>query len=94
VRTHQGVALETGGQSGDLEGLSKVEDVDSESVAELAEEGQAFEAGIVDGVENAPDADQSEVTTEEVPEGDIPPEYRNLHEREDWASSANSRIGC
>ena len=40
-------------QSGDLEGLSKVERVDSESVNELMEEGNAFEAGIVSGLENS-----------------------------------------
>ena len=43
------------GQSGDLEGLSTVEDADSESVQELAEEGQGFEAGIIEGVERAED---------------------------------------
>jgi hypothetical protein len=80
ARIHQGVALGTAGQSGDVQGLSSVEDVDSESVAELAEEGQGFEAGIVDGVQNAPDADKGEVRTQEVPEDDVPSEYR---ERED-----------
>jgi hypothetical protein len=80
ARIRQGVALETGGQSGDLQGLSSVEDVDSESVSELIEEGQAFEAGIVDGVENAPDADEGEVTTEEVPEDDVPSEYQSGRE--------------
>jgi hypothetical protein len=48
---------------------------DSESVEELLEEGQAFEAGVVDGVENAPDADQGEIHTREVPEDDVPQEY-------------------
>jgi hypothetical protein len=80
ARIHQGVGLETGGQSGDTQGLSSVEDVDSESVSELAEEGQALEAGIVDGVENAPDADEGGIRTEEVPEDDISPEYRDLRE--------------
>jgi hypothetical protein len=83
ARIHQGVALEKAGQSGDVEGLSNAEEADSESVSELAEEGQAFEASVVDGVENAPDADQGEVTTEEVPEDDIPAEYRNRREQED-----------
>jgi hypothetical protein len=55
--------------------LSESESVDSESVAELAEEGQAYEAEVVSGVENAPDADQGEVKTHEVPEDDVPPEY-------------------
>ncbi len=83
ARIRQGVALEKAGQSGDVQGLSEVEDVDSESVAELAEEGQAYEASVVDGVENAPDADEAEVKTEEVSEDDVPPEYRNPREQED-----------
>lgn len=74
----QGVGLTAaGGQSGDIQGLSGIEDVDSESVRELAEEGQDFEAGIISGVENAPDPDVSEVKTHEVPEDDVPEEYRN-----------------
>ena len=36
---HQGVALGKAGQSGDVQALSSVEDVDSESVEELVEEG-------------------------------------------------------
>lgn len=77
AQIRQGVGLAEGGQSGDLQGLSGVEDVDSESVRELAEEGQDYEAGIVDGVENAPDPDVSEVKTREVNEDDVPEEYRN-----------------
>jgi hypothetical protein len=78
AQIRQGVGLSAeGGQSGDIQGLSGVEDVDSESVRELAEEGQDFEAGIVSGVENAPDPDVSEVKTHEVPEDDVPEEYRN-----------------
>jgi hypothetical protein len=50
-------------------------DADSESVEELAEEGNAFEADAVEGVEDAADADVSEVTTREVPEDDVPAEY-------------------
>jgi hypothetical protein len=83
ARIHQGVALGKPGQSGDLQGLSTIEDVDSESVAELAEEGQGFEAGIVAGVENAPDAEEGEVHTAEVPEDDVPSEYRGYREREE-----------
>ncbi len=82
ARIHQGVALGEAGQSGDVQGLSGVEDVDSESVSELVEEGQAFEAGIVDGVENAPDADEGGIRTREVPEDDVSPEYRDYRERE------------
>ena len=65
----------TGGQSGDLQGLSDREDTGPESVEELLEEGQAFEAEAVSGVENAPDADKSGVRTKEVPEDDVPAEY-------------------
>ena len=63
------------GQSGDLQGLSDVEAADSESVDELVEEGNAFEADVVAGVENAGDADEKEVRTHEVPEDDVPGEY-------------------
>src|SRR5580765_5425354 len=41
------------GQSGDLQGLSNVQGADSESVDELIEEGNAFEAEVVTGVEDA-----------------------------------------
>jgi len=62
-------------QAGDFQGLPGSEEADSESVRELAEEGQDFEAEIIDAVENAPDPDVAEVTTREVPEDDVPPEY-------------------
>ena len=62
-------------QSGDLEGLSHAERADSESVDELVEEGNAFEAGAVAGVEEADDQDTREVHTHEVPEDDVPDEY-------------------
>jgi hypothetical protein len=64
-----------GAGGGDFEGVSIVEGVDSESADELLEEGQAFEAGIVSGVEDAGDADEVEVTTHEVPQDDVPGEY-------------------
>jgi hypothetical protein len=63
------------GQSGDLQGLSDVESADSESVDELIEEGNAFEAEVVSGVERAGDNDEKEVRTHEVPEDDVPEEY-------------------
>jgi len=66
--------LETGGQSGDTQGLSDVPSANSESVKELVEEGQYFEAAAVSGIENAPDADVAEVTTTEVPQDEIPGE--------------------
>jgi hypothetical protein len=68
-------ASRSGGQSGDLQGLSDVESVDSESVDELIEEGNSFEAGVVLGVEDAGDRAAREVRTHEVPEDDVPGEY-------------------
>ena len=68
----RGLGLESGGQSGDTERISRAEIADSESVEDLLEEGQAFEAGVVDAVENAP---AGEVRTREVPEDDVPQEY-------------------
>jgi hypothetical protein len=73
--TTRGLGPGAGGQAGDTEGLSEEESVDSESVEELVEEGQAFEAGVISGVENAPDADQGEVRTRQVPVDDVPQEY-------------------
>jgi hypothetical protein len=61
--------------SGDLQGLSNAETVDSESVGELIEEGNAFEAEVVAGVEDAASHDEREVRTHEVPEDDVPGEY-------------------
>ena len=69
------------GQSGDIQGMSRPAEADSESVEELVEEGNAFEASIVDGVENAKDPDVSEVTTRQVSEDDVPEEYRNANDR-------------
>jgi hypothetical protein len=71
----KGLGANSGGQSGDLQGLSNSAGADSESVDELLEEGNAFEAEVVEGVQNVPDADQGEIRTHEVPEDDVPEEY-------------------
>ena len=63
------------GQSGDTQGLSDVAEAGSESVQELVEEGQSFEAEAISGVEDAPDPDVAEVHTKQVPEDDVPVEY-------------------
>ena len=68
----EGLGARPGEQSGDLQGLSNVQGADSESVDELLEEGNAFEADVVKGVE---DADAGEVRTHEVPQDDVPGEY-------------------
>ena len=73
----RGLGAGVAGQSGDLQGLSGRERAESESVSELLEEGNAFEAEVVKGVEDAGDADEGEVVTHEVPEDDVPGEYRD-----------------
>jgi hypothetical protein len=74
ARPRQG-RIFSGRESGDLEGLSRREEADSESVDELLEEGNSFEAGVVAGVEEADESDEKEVHTHEVPEDDVPDEY-------------------
>ena len=68
-----GLGPGSGGQSGDLQGLSDRRRASSESVDELLEEGNAFEAEVVKGVEDV--VDEEEVHTHEVPEDDVPGEY-------------------
>src|SRR5260370_19028807 len=65
----------SGGQSGDLQGLSNIEGADSESVDELLEEGNAFEADVVAGVEDAGNAEEREGRTHEVAEEDWARQY-------------------
>jgi hypothetical protein len=61
----RGTGSAAAGQSGDLQGLPRDAVGDSESVEELIEEGQAHEAELVSGVENAPGPEQGEVHTHE-----------------------------
>ena len=71
----EGTGPDSGGQSGDTQGLSDAAEAGSESVEELLEEGQSFEAEAISGVEDAPDPDVAEVHTKQVPEDDVPSEY-------------------
>jgi hypothetical protein len=71
----EGLGGRSGEQAGDLQGLSNVQGADSESVDELLEEGNAFEADVVKGVEDAGDTDEREVRTHEVPQDGVPGEY-------------------
>jgi hypothetical protein len=73
-----GLGYGSAGQSGDIQGLSSREVDDSESVEELVEEGQGWEAAAIQGVEDADSP--NEVRTHEVPEDDVPEEY--LHDGE------------
>ena len=62
--------------AGDLSELPAEPEASSESVEELVDEGQYYEAEVVDGVENAPSADVEEVTMHERPsvEGESVPD--------------------
>ena len=82
IRTYPAVSTKesglgpgSAGQSGDTQGLSDVAEAGSESVEELVEEGQSFEAEVISGVEDAADPDVAEVHTKQVPEDDVPSEY-------------------
>jgi hypothetical protein len=84
-RDHDEFGPDSAGQSGDTQQISNIPDADSESVEELVEEGNSFEAGVIEGVEDVPDADVAEVTTREVPEDDVPEEYRDQDRDRDVA---------
>lgn len=70
----KGPRPESAGQSGDDMGLSNEEEAGSESVAELVEEGQYFEAEALGGLER-PYPDTGEVRTRQVLADDVPEEY-------------------
>jgi len=73
-----GLGPDSAGQSGDTQGLSSVAEMAPESVEELVETEQTLEAEVISGIENAPPADEGEVTTrgERPADEDIPPEER------------------
>lgn len=56
------------GQSGDTQGLSEVAESNAESITELVEEGQYFEAAVISGVEEASEAEVEAVHTKQVQE--------------------------
>jgi len=59
------LASDSAGQSGDAQGLSQSADADEESVEELADTDQAYEAEAVDGLEDAADHPERPVQTRE-----------------------------
>jgi len=61
---------DSGGQSGDLTGLEEEPEARPDSVEDLVETGQYYEAEVVEGIEDAPPADEAEVTTHERPAGE------------------------
>ena len=56
---------DSAGQSGDAQGLSQIADADEESIGELAETDQAYEAEAVEGLEDAADHPERAVRTRE-----------------------------
>jgi hypothetical protein len=70
------VGAESGGQSGSAQRLSTVEDANEESVEELSDTDQAYEAAVVEGVEDAADHPERPVHThlEYGRPDDLPPE--------------------
>jgi hypothetical protein len=69
------VGPDSAGQSGDSQGLSQDADAADESVEELGDKGQAYEAGIVKGIEDAEDHPERPVQTHEKQSEieDVPP---------------------
>jgi hypothetical protein len=70
------VGSDSAGQSGDTQGLSQIADAADESVEELTDTEQAYEAEVVAGVEDAADHPERPVCTSEdyARAADIPPE--------------------
>jgi hypothetical protein len=58
-------ASDSAGQSGDAQGLSQVADADEESVKELTETEQTYEAAAVEGLQDAADHPERAVHTRE-----------------------------
>ena len=54
-RDHGQFGPDSAGQSGDTQDLSPHADAADESVEELADDGQYYEAGVIEGVEDAAD---------------------------------------
>jgi len=76
----RGLGPDSAGQSGDTQGLPDEAEANSQSILELVEEGQFFEADVTDGVEDA-ESDVAEVRTRQVSEDDVPAEYLNNGEQ-------------
>ncbi|HUI83852.1 MAG TPA: transcription termination factor NusA [Candidatus Binatia bacterium] len=64
-------AADSAGQSGDDLGLSQQPQATEDSVADLVDSGQYFEAEVVEGVESAPPADEAELTSHERPASEL-----------------------
>jgi len=81
------VGADSGGQSGSAQLLSSVEDANEESVEELSDTDQAYEASVVDGVEDAANHPERPVHThlEYGRPDDLPPEKGSEEDDEEAA---------
>jgi hypothetical protein len=79
-----GVGPDSAGQSGDTQGLSGFADASDESVEELADTGQPYEAEVIDGVEAAADHPERPVPTHSTREERI--------RRSDWSAGVSARF--
>jgi hypothetical protein len=75
------VGPDSAGQSGDTQGLSEVADAADESVEDLADTGQAYEAGIIEGVEDAADHPERPVRAQATLEEEV--------RRSDWSAGVS-----
>lgn len=62
---HGQLGPDSAGQSGDTQGLSPIADAGDESVEELVDDGQYYEAEVLEGVEDAADHPERAVHTRE-----------------------------
>ena len=76
------VGPDSGGQSGDAQDLSSVAEAADESVEELADTEQAYEAEVISGVEDAGDHPERPVHTHERLEN---PPFDNEPEESDFS---------
>lgn len=77
-RDQAGLGPGSAGQSGDTQGLSDIDEADSESIVELLEEGQYFEAEAIAGIEKAGDAEPKELRSKRVPKETDPSRHGNM----------------
>ena len=71
----KGLGAGSAGQSGDTQGLSDIAEAGPESVEELLEEGQFFEAEIINAVEEGSGSEVKELHTKQLLMDDVPTEY-------------------
>jgi hypothetical protein len=78
------VGPDSAGQSGDAQGLSEVADAADESVEDLADTGQPYEAEVIEGVEDAADHPERPVPSHSTREERI--------RRSDWSAGVSARF--